>query len=70
MVQSKQNLEFIIQYARYESRIIQVILYDWRFPLQSIYILFMCSIVLLLLYKLATNSVSQRLLYLAGSMEV
>jgi len=28
MVQSKQKLEFIIQYARYEPRIIQVILYD------------------------------------------
>jgi len=26
-----------------------------------LYVLFMCSIVLLLLYKLATNSVSQRL---------
>jgi len=28
------------------------------------------SFVLLVLYKLATNSVSQRLLYLAGSMEL
>ena len=76
-VQRKQEPEFIIQYARYEPKIIQVIFCDWRFPLQSIYILFIylfilfvCSIVLLLLYKLATNSVSQRLFYLAGAMEL